>query len=34
MVDDQKITTATLTDGSTFRVGDHVLQLVVTTRKE
>lgn len=33
-VDDQKITTATLTDGSTFRVGDHILQLVVATRKE
>ena len=33
-VDGQKITTATLTDGSTFRVGDHVLRLVVTTRKK
>lgn len=34
LVDGEKITSVTLTDGSTFRVGDHVLQLTVITRSE
>ncbi len=33
-VDDQRIESAPLSNGSTFRVGNHVLQLVIVTNQE
>lgn len=34
IIDDKRINSAPLKDGSTFRVGDHVLQLVMVKRVE